>query len=49
VVDRQKTKPMALLYRMLMSHHKPCGADISKTCARVAPVLLTWRAVTLAS
>jgi hypothetical protein len=48
-VDRQKTKPMALLYRMLMSHHKPCGADISKTCARVAPVLLTWRAVTLAS
>lgn len=33
VVDRQKTKPMALLYRMLMSHHKPCGADISKTCA----------------
>jgi hypothetical protein len=32
VVDRQKTKPMALLYRMLMTHHKPCGTDISKTC-----------------
>ena len=30
---RQNAKPTALLYRMITTHHKPCGTDISKTWA----------------